>query len=59
MISEGRYNTMMTEPPKSEGSDEVCPICNKPKSNHTPEEILECSKKIREFHDAKEGDSKK
>jgi hypothetical protein len=50
---------MMTEPPKSEGSDEVCQICKKPKSNHTPEEMLECSKKIREFYDAKESDSEK
>lgn len=50
---------MMTEPPKSEGSDEVCPICKKPKSNHTPEEMLECSKKIRDFYDAKEDGSEK
>jgi hypothetical protein len=44
---------MMTEPPKSEGSEEICPICKKPKSRHTPEKMLECSKKIREFQDAK------
>ncbi len=50
---------MMTEPPDSKGLDEVCPICKRPKSNHTPEEMLECSKKIRDFYDAKEGDSKK
>ncbi len=50
---------MMTEPPKSDGSEEVCPICKKPKSNHTPEEMMECSKKIRDFHDAKDNDSKK
>ena len=54
---EGRNQTMMTEPPKSEGSEEICPICNKPKRRHTPEEILACSKKIREFQDAKEGES--
>ena len=48
---------MMTEPPsKSEGSEEICPICNKPKSRHTPEEMLECSKKIMEFQEAKEGE---
>jgi hypothetical protein len=45
---------MMTAPPKPTGGDEMCPICNKPKSKHTPEEILDCSRKIREFHDAKD-----
>ncbi len=45
---------MMTEPPKSGGGDEMCPICNKLKSQHKPEEIVECSKKIRDFYDAKE-----
>ncbi len=45
---------MMTEPPKSKGSDEICPICNKPKSKHTPDQVLVCSKKMREFQDAKE-----
>ncbi|GBF24531.1 hypothetical protein MnTg01_00870 [archaeon MnTg01] len=53
---------MMTEPPKSEGSEgseENCPICNKPKSKHTPEKVLECSKKMREFQDAKEDKSEK
>ena len=48
---------MMTEPPKPEGSEEVCPICNKPKSRHTAEEVLECSKKMRELDDAKKGES--
>ncbi len=51
---------MMTEPPsKSEGSEEICPICNKPKSRHTPDEIMNCSKKIREFQDAKEEENEK
>ncbi len=45
---------MMTEPPKSKGSDEICPICNKPKIKHTPDEVLVCSKKMREVQDAKE-----
>ncbi len=45
---------MMPEPPKSEGSEEICPICNKPKGKHTPNEVLECSIKMREFQDAKE-----
>ncbi|MFQ5573838.1 MAG: hypothetical protein ACE5EJ_06265 [Nitrosopumilaceae archaeon] len=45
---------MMTEPPKASGGDEMCPICNKPKSRHTPEEMLGCSRKIKEYQDAKE-----
>jgi hypothetical protein len=44
---------MMTEPPKPQGGDEICPICKKEKSRHTPEEMLKCSRKIREFEDAK------
>ncbi len=45
---------MMNEPPESKESDEICPICNKPKSKHTPDEVLVCSKKMREFQDARE-----
>ena len=37
---------MMTEPPKSKDSDEICPICKRPKSEHTPEEIYDCTKKL-------------
>ena len=46
---------MMTEPPKPEGQDEICPMCRRPKSKHTSEEILECSKKMSEFKEKKEG----
>jgi len=46
---------MMTDPPKPTGGDEECPICKKPRTRHTPEEMLACSRKIREFYDAKEG----
>ena len=49
---------MMTEPPKASGGEEMCPICNKPKSRHTPEEMLACSRKIREYQDAKEDHNK-
>ncbi len=49
---------MMTEPPKASGGDEMCPICDKPKSRHTPEEMLACSRKIREYQDAKEEQDK-
>ena len=40
---------MMTEPPKSKEGDEICPMCKRPKSKHTPEEMLACSKKMMEF----------
>jgi hypothetical protein len=50
---------MMNEPPESKVSDDICPICNKPKSKHTPNQVLECSKKMREFQDAKEDKSEK
>lgn len=46
---------MMAEPPKPKGSDEICPLCKRPKSEHTPEEMLSCSKKLREFKHSKEG----
>ncbi len=45
---------MMTESPKVGGPDEVCPICKKPKRGHTPEEMLECSRKMKESQDPKE-----
>ena len=28
--------------------DELCPICNKPKSEHSPKEMLSCSQEIME-----------
>lgn len=45
---------MMSAPPESKEGDEICPMCKKPKSKHTNEEILECSKKLSEFYDKKE-----
>ena len=39
---------MMSEPPQPREGDEICPICNKPKSKHKPEEMLACSHKIQE-----------
>ena len=49
--------TMMTEPPKPEGSEEICPMCKRPKSKHTAEEILSCSRKMKEFEESKKGGS--
>ena len=40
---------MMTEPPKPTSGDEICIMCKRPKSKHTNEEMLECSKKLLEF----------
>ena len=44
---------MMTEPPGSKKGDELCPICKRSKTSHTPEEMFACSQKMREFDDAK------
>ncbi len=44
---------MMTDPPKPEGADEICPKCKRPKSKHTAEEILTCSRKMKEFEELK------
>jgi len=40
---------MMTEPPKPKEGDEICPMCGRPKSKHSPEELLACSCKMVEF----------
>ena len=47
---------MMNEPPKSESGEGICPICNKPKIKHSPDEVLACSLKMREYDDAKKDD---
>ena len=36
----------MTEPPKPKEGDEICPMCRRPKSKHSPEELLACSRKM-------------
>ena len=40
---------MMTEPPKAKDTEEICPMCKRPKSRHTNEEMLACSRKMMEF----------
>ncbi len=40
---------MMSEPSNSKDTDELCPICKRLKSKHTPEEMLACSQKLQEF----------
>lgn len=39
---------MMAKPPEAIGTDEICPICKKPKKEHSAEEIYSCSKKMME-----------
>ena len=46
---------MMVPPPKTKDTDEICPMCKRSKKEHTPEEMLSCSKKMKEFRDAKDG----
>ena len=38
----------MTEPPKSEASQEICPNCKKPIKEHSPEQVMECTRKLQE-----------
>ncbi len=40
---------MMTETPKPKEGDENYLICGRPKSKHSPEELLTCSRKMEEF----------
>ncbi len=48
---------MMTGPPPTAyGADDSCPICHKPKSKHNPEEILKCSREMKEIDDARKED---
>ena len=39
----------MTEPPRPKEGDENCSMCRRPKSKHSPEELLTCSRKRGEF----------
>ena len=45
----------MTKPPKPSDDDEICPMCKRPKSKHSPEEMLACSKKMKEFQKEESG----
>ena len=46
---------MMTEPPKPKEGDEICPMCKRPKSKHSPEELLACTRKMNEFREQRQG----
>ena len=43
----------MTKPPKPSEDDEICLMCRRPKSRHTHEEMLACSRKMKEFQKEK------
>lgn len=40
---------MMTEPPKPKEREEICSMCQRLKSRHSPEELRVCSRKMEEF----------
>lgn len=46
---------MMTEPPKPKDVEEICPMCKRPKSKHTPIELLACTRKMKEFREQSQG----
>ena len=35
--------------------EDICPMCKRPKSKHTPEEMNACLRKLEEFRGEKEG----
>jgi len=45
----------MTKPPKLSEDVEICLMCRRPKSRHIPEEMLTCSRKMKEFQKEKSG----
>jgi hypothetical protein len=40
---------MMSKPNPPPTGDEICSMCKRPKSKHTNEEMLACSRKLLEF----------
>ncbi len=46
---------MMSAPPKPRDTEELCPMCKRPKRDHTPEETLACDRKMKEFENEKRG----
>jgi len=41
----------MTTKPKPSEDDEICLMCRRPKSRHTQEEMLACSRKMKELEE--------
>lgn len=48
-----KFAVMMNKPPKTTSGEEICPMCKRPKSKHTDEELAACSKKMFEFNKKK------
>ena len=46
---------MMAEPPKPKEGEEICSMCQRLKSRHSPEELRACSRKMEEFRRQLEG----
>ena len=46
---------MMEEPPKPEEGEEICSMCQRLKSRHSPEELRVCYRKMEEFRKQPEG----
>lgn len=46
---------MTMDSPKPSSTDEICSMCKRLKSQHTPEELLACSRKMKEFKEEKDG----
>ena len=45
----------MVTTPQPSNTDELCPMCRRPKGKHTHEELAACSQKMQEFKKEKEG----
>jgi len=46
---------MVCATPKPKDGEELCPMCKRPKKDHTPEETLACDRKMKEFENEKSG----
>jgi len=46
---------MKMDSPKPSKTDEICSMCKRLKNQHTPEDLLVCSRKMREFKEEKGG----
>ena len=40
---------LIEKPPKNFEQEEICPVCNRPKNEHTFEELKKCSKRLKEL----------
>lgn len=45
----------MMSTPQPSNTNELCPMCRRPKGKHTQEELDACSRKMKEFKKEKNG----